>query len=295
VHHQKYRLIIPFVLPSIALYATFVLYPFAQAFYNSLTQWRGVSANKKFTGLDNYRWLLDDEKFFLALKHNAQLLMLLPLVTISLALLFAALFTQGGQGVRGSNFYRVVFFFPQVMSVVIIGILWQYIYTPNSGLLNGTLRSIGLESLQRTWLGDPAYALWSIAVVVIWQAVGFYMILFVAGMQSIPTSFYEAARLDGATRWSSFRDITFPLIWDNVRIAVVYIAIVSLDLFTIVQVMTEGGPNHASDVVARYMYEVGFTNSQFGRASAIGVVLLLLTLVLSMIPLRFTLPERLAF
>jgi N-acetylglucosamine transport system permease protein len=295
VHHQKYRLIIPFVLPSIALYATFVLYPFAQALYNSLTQWRGVSANKKFTGLDNYRWLLDDEKFFLALKHNAQLLLLLPIVTISLALLFAALFTQGGQGVRGSNFYRVVFFFPQVMSVVIIGILWQYIYTPNSGLLNGTLRSIGLESLQRTWLGDPAYALWSIAVVVIWQAVGFYMILFVAGMLSIPTSFYEAATLDGATRWSSFRDITFPLIWDNVRIAVVYIAIVSLDLFTIVQVMTEGGPNHASDVVARYMYEVGFTNSQFGRASAIGVVLLLLTLVLSMITLRFTRRERLEF
>jgi N-acetylglucosamine transport system permease protein len=295
VHHQKYRLIIPFLLPSIALYATFVLYPFAQAFYNSLTRWRGVSANKKFAGLDNYRWLLDDDKFFTALKHNAQLLIILPLVTITLALLFAALFTQGGQGVRGASFYRVVFFFPQVMSVVIIGILWQYIYTPNSGLLNGTLRAVGLDGLQRTWLGDPAYALWSVAVVVIWQAVGFYMVLFVAGIQSIPTSFYEAATLDGATRWTSFRDITFPLIWDNIRIAIVYIAIVSLDLFTIVQVMTEGGPNHASDVVARYMYEVGFTNSQFGRASAIGVVLLVLTLILSMITLRFTRRERLEF
>jgi N-acetylglucosamine transport system permease protein len=181
------------------------------------------------------------------------------------------------------------------MSVVIIGILWQYIYTPNSGLLNGTLRAVGFENLTRTWLGDPALSLWSIAVVVIWQAVGFYMVLFVAGMQSIPTSFYEAATLDGATRWTSFRDITFPLIWDNVRIAVVYIAIAAFDLFTIVQVMTEGGPNHSSDVLGRYMYEVGFTNSQFGRASAIGVVLLVLTLILSMITLRFTRRERLEF
>jgi N-acetylglucosamine transport system permease protein len=292
VHHQKYRLIIPFVLPSILLYATFVLYPYTQAFYNSLTQWRGVSANKKYNGLDNYRWLLDDDKFFLALKHNAEMLVLLPIVTLSIALLFATLFTQGGKGVRGSDFYRVVFFFPQVMSVVIIGILWQYIYTPNSGLLNGTLRAVGLGSLQRTWLGNPKYSLWSVAVVVIWQAVGFYMVLFVAGMQSIPVSFYEAATLDGASRWSSFRDITFPLIWDNLRIAFVYIAIAAFDLFTIVQVMTEGGPNHSSDVLARYMYEVGFTNSQFGRASAIGVVLLLITLAFSAVTFFFTRRER---
>jgi N-acetylglucosamine transport system permease protein len=295
VHHQKYRLIIPFVLPSLVLYATFVLYPYVQAFYNSLTQWRGVSANKKYTGLDNYRWLLDDDKFFLALKHNVEMLVLLPIVTLSLALLFATLFTQGGQGVRGSDFYRVVFFFPQVMSVVIIGILWQYIYTPNSGLLNGTLRAVGLDSLTRTWLGDPRYSLWAVAVVVVWQAVGFYMVLFVAGMQSIPVSFYEAARLDGASRWTSFRDITFPLIWDNLRIAFVYIAIAAFDLFTIVQVMTEGGPNHSSDVLARYMYEVGFTNSQFGRASAIGVVLLLVTLAFSAVTFAFTRRERLEF
>jgi N-acetylglucosamine transport system permease protein len=295
MNHGKYRLIIPFLAPAILLYAVFVLYPYAQSFYFSLTQWRGVSANRTFIGLDNYQRLAGDAHFRNALTHNGQMLLVLPLVTISLALLFATLFVQGGRGVRGAGFYRVVYFFPQVMSVVIVGILWQYIYNPNSGLLNGFLGAVGLDGLKRAWLGNPSLALWAVAAVVIWQAVGFYMVLFVAGMQSIPVTFYEAAVLDGAGRWRSFWDVTIPLMWENIRVAVVYIAIAALDLFTIVQVMTEGRPNRASDVVARYMYEQAFTNSQFGYASAIGVTLLILTLGLSMIMLFFSRRERLEF
>src|SRR5262245_37092343 len=117
MHYHKYRLIVPFVVPSLLLYALFVLYPYGQAFYVSLTQWRGVSSHKKFVGLDNYHKLIHDEFFFKALKHNVQMLIVLPIVMIGLSLLFAALFTQGGRGIRGAGFYRVVFFFPQVMSV----------------------------------------------------------------------------------------------------------------------------------------------------------------------------------
>lgn len=283
MNHGKYKLIIPFLAPSLLLYAVFVLYPYVQAFWISLHQWRGVSANKKYVGLDNYDKLIHDQYFRNALGHNVEMLIVLPIFIIGLAMLFATLFVQGGRGVRGSNFYRVVFFFPQVMSVVIVGILWQYIYNPNSGLINGFLRAVGLDSLTRSWLGDTSTALWAVAAVVVWQAVGFYMVLFVAGMQSIPLDFYEAARLDGAGRVAQFKDVTLPLLWENMRVALVYIAIAALDLFTIVQVMTEGKPQRSSDVVARYMYEQAFTNSQFGYASAIGVVLLLLTLGLSII------------
>ncbi len=295
MYHQKYRLIIPFLAPALLLYAVFVLWPYAQAIYISLTQWTGVSANRTFIGLGNYEKLISDPHFRTALTHNIQLLILLPIITLGLALLFATLFTQGGQAVRGAQFYRVVFFFPQVMSVVIIGVLWQYIYNPIMGVLNATLNAVGLGSLTRAWLGDPKTALWAVAAVVVWQAVGFYMVLFIAGMQSIPVSFYEAARLDGATRWNSFWDITLPLLWDNFRVALVYIGIACLDLFTIVAVMTEGRPNRASDVVARYMYEVAFTNSQFGYASAIGVALLIMTLILSVFTLRFTQREQLEY
>lgn len=295
MHYHKYRLIVPFLLPSLLLYAVFVLYPYAQAFYNSLTRWRGVSANKTFVWFENYQKLVNDDIFLTALKHNGQMLVVLPVVTLSLALIFAGLFAQAGRAVRGGNFYRIVYFFPQVMSVVIIGVLWQYVYNPRYGLLNGTLRALGLDGLTRSWLGDPDTVLWAIAAVIVWQSVGFYMVIFIAGMQSIPTSFYEAATLDGANRWTSFRDITVPLLWDHIRLAVVYIGIAALDLFTIVQVMTEGKPNHASDVVARYMYDVAFRQSQFGYASAIGVVLLIMTLILSIITLRFTQRERLEF
>ncbi len=295
MNHGKYRLIIPFLAPSLLLYAVFVLYPYVQAFWISFHNWRGVSANKTWAGLDNYRKLIDDDHFRNALTHNGQMLILLPLATISLAMLFAALFVQGGKGVRGADFYRVVFFFPQVMSVVIVGILWQYMYNPRSGVVNGFLDAVGLGSLKRAWLGDTSTALWAVAAVVIWQAVGFYMVLFVAGMQSIPLDFYEAARLDGASRFAQFKDITFPLLWETIRVAVVYIAIYAIDLFTIVQVMTEGKPQRSTDVVARFMYEQAFTNSQFGYASAIGVVILLLTLVLSIILLISSQRERLEF
>jgi N-acetylglucosamine transport system permease protein len=295
MYRHKYRFIVPFLAPALLLYVVFVLWPYGQSFYVSLTQWRGVSANKKFVGLGNFNKLLHDQFFWNALKHNGLLLIVLPIVTIGLALLFAALFTQGGRGVPGANAYRVIFFFPQVMSAVAISVLWQFIYHPSLGLLNGFLRTTGEGGLRRTWLGDPRTALWAVAAVIVWQAVGFYMVLFIAGMQSIPSTFYEAATLDGATRWSAFWRITLPLLWDNMQTALVFIGIGALDLFIFIQVMTNGGPNRSSDVVARYMYDEAFGKSEFGYATAIGVTLLLLTLGLSVLTLRVTRRERIEF
>ncbi|MGC4108037.1 MAG: sugar ABC transporter permease [Thermomicrobiales bacterium] len=293
MYYRKYRVIIPFLLPALILYGVFVLFPYARAFYISLTSWRGTSANMPFVGFDNYRKLLDEQRFLDALTRNAQLLVVLPLFTIGIALLFASLFTQGGKGkgVRGASFYRITFFFPQVMSAVIVGILFTYVYSPNTGLLNGVLRAVGLDSLTRAWLGNPQTILWAIAAVAVWSSVGFYMVIFIASMQSIPTTFYEAAVLDGAGKWKQFKDITVPLMWETIRTSLIYIAIAALDMFTLVQVMTGGGSSGASrkaEVAAVYMYSEAFTKSRWGSASAVGVMLLLLTLLLSVVIMRVT-------
>lgn len=298
MHYHKYRLIIPFLLPAVFLYGLFVVYPYAQAIYYSFTSWRGVSANKPFVGLENYQRLWEDDRFREALTRNGQLLIVLPLVTIVIALTFAALFAQGRQAVRGAGFYRVVFFFPQIIPAVIIGILWQYVYTPNIGLLNGTFRAIGLDGLARSWATDAQTVLWAIVAVAIWSSVGFYMVIFLAAMQTIPSSFYEAAILDGANRWTSFKDITFPLIWETVRTAVIYLAIIALDFFILVIVIAGGSTTtgaQRAEVAAVYLYNQAFTNSRWGYASAVGVVLLILTLLLSLVVMRLTRRETYEF
>lgn len=296
MHHHKYRLIIPFVVPGLLMYSVFVLWPFAQSFYVALTDWSGMTPTKNFIGFDNFTRMRDDKNVINALKHNLQLLILLPLTILPIALLFAALTTQKVKELRGSGFYRFLFFAPEVMSAVVIGVLWSFVYHPTIGLLNSGLEKIGLEGLTRTWLGTPQTVLWAIAGVVIWSGVGFFMILFMAGIQSIPADFYEAATLDGAGRFRSFRDITFPLLRDQLQVAYVFIAIGALDMFALVQVMAEGGgPGRAADVIARYMYDTAFTQSRFGYATAMGVVLLALTLLVSLITIRLTTRERLEY
>jgi N-acetylglucosamine transport system permease protein len=288
------------MLPALILYSVFVLYPYGRAFYISMTSWRGTSANMPWVGLDNYRRLLEDSRFMDALTRNVQLLIVLPIVTISIALLFASLFTGGGKGgeVMGSAFYRIVFFFPQVISAVIVGILFTYVYNPSYGILNSALDIVGLSSLERAWLGDPSTILWAIAAVAVWSSVGFYMVIFIASMQSIPTSFYEAAVLDGANRWRQFKDITLPLMWETIRTALIYIAIAALDFFTLVQVMSGGGGGVAArkaEVAAIFMYGEAFTRSRWGSASAVGVILLILTLLLSVVIMRVTRRETYEF
>lgn len=296
MHHHKYRLVVPFVAPTFLLYAVFVLWPYGQALYYALTRWRGFSANRPFVGLANFQRMGNDRLFWNAFKHNAEMLVVLPIATIGLALLFAALIAQGGRGVRGGGFYRVVYFFPQVMSAVVLGVLWGFVFHPGIGLLNGFLRSVRLGGLQRTWLGDPHWVLWAIAVVAVWSGVGFFMVLFIAGMQAIPNDLYESATLDGASRWTAFWGITLPLLRDHLQVALVFVGLGALDLFALVEVMAEnGGPSRAADVIARYMYDLAFNKSQFGYATAIGVVLLVVSLVLSLLTVQLTQRERIEF
>lgn len=291
MHYQKWRIIIPFLAPALIIYSVFVLYPYVNAFFLALTSWSGTSAERPFVGFANFRNLLTDGRFLGALATNGKFLIVLPLFTLSIALLYASLFTQGGRGIFGSGFYRVVFFFPQVISAVIIGILFQYVYNPRYGILNSALGKMGAENLQQTWLGDSNTIFWAIAAVVVWSGVGFYMVIFMSSMQSIPTTFYEAATLDGANRWRQFADITMPLMWETIRTGLIYISIAALDMFVIVQVITGGSQTAASrsvETVAIYMYIEAFSKNRWGSAAAIGVILLVLTLIFSVVLMRVT-------
>ncbi|GAA1640649.1 carbohydrate ABC transporter permease [Actinoplanes couchii] len=282
--------LLTFLVPPLLLYGLFVVSPYAQAFQISATNWSGLSPTFEFVGLDNFRRLLGDGWFWNALRHNGLLLLFLPVVTILLGLFFASMITV--HGVRGAAVYRVVYFFPQVLSVAIIGVLWKEMYAPHTGMINGLLRSVGLDDLAVAWLGDPRFAFWCVLTVLIWMNVGFYVVLFSAAMQAIPRELYEAAALDGADRVTTLVRITVPLLWVTIQVAWVYLAIIAIDGFAIVQIITDGGPSSSSDVVGLRLYKTAFGDGQFGYASAIGVAMFFLTLTVAAMFLQVTRRDR---
>jgi len=295
MRHGRYRFLAGAILPGLTLYAVFVIAPYAQAFYLSLTDWDGVSADPGFVGLANFRRLFGDDLFLAALRHNGVMLVVVPLVTISLALFFATILNV--DRTRGAGFYSIVYFFPQLLSIIIVAVLWQFVYTPNSGLLNGSLDALGLDGLRRSWLAEPDLALWAVMVALIWSSVGFYVVLFSAAIESIPHDILEAARIDGAGRFASFSRVTLPLLRDNVQVAFVYLGIVALDGFPLVQIMTvgPGGPNNATEVMGLGLYRNAFTYGKFGYASAIGVTLFALNMILTVLTFRLTRRERVVY
>ena len=299
MRHGRRLFVLTFLVPPLALYAVFVISPYLQAFQISLTNWRGLSPTYDYVGPQNFGRLLQDHYVWNALKNNAIILVALPMLTIVLALFFASMLSVGGRrgkagvgGVRGAAFYRVVYFFPQVLSVAIIGVLWKEVYAPNSGILNGFLRAIGLGALAKPWLGDPDLAFWCVLAVMVWSNVGFYVVLFNAAMQSIPKEIYEAALLDGAERGQTLRRITVPLLWDTIQVAWVYLAILAIDGFALVQIITLGGPGNSSDVIGLRLYDTALGEFKFGYASAIGVAMFFLTLSVAFVALRVTRRDR---
>ena len=295
MNRGKNQFIVSFLALPVGLYAVFVLFPYFSAFFFAFTRWSGLSANIQFNGVNNFIKLFADEKFWNALSHNGSALVFLPPIILTLALFFAFLFTQG---IKGDRFFRITYFFPQVLSVVIVAVLWGFIYHPTIGILNSVIDLFNIPAMESfPWLGDRRTVFPAVLGVVVWSSVGFYMVLRIAGMQTIPRDYYEAATVDGASRWGMFVNITVPLIWDTIRTALVFIAIGAMDLFSIVTVMTNGtgGPSRAADVVPVYLYSKAFSEGQFGYATAMGLVLLFLVLALSILSLRFTARESFEF
>jgi N-acetylglucosamine transport system permease protein len=294
MRHGKYPFVVGFLIAPVVLYAVFVLSPYVQTIRLSFTNWRGF-APPQYIGFDNYRRMWNDDRFWQALSHHAIILLALPLVTIVIALAFAFLLNVGGRsrggqlrGVWGSKFYRVVFFLPQVLAIPIIAVLFQTVYRPNeSGLINGVLLKLGLNSVG--FLIDSKLALASIIAVLVWQAVGFYVVLFAAGMSSIPADIYEAAELDGATKSTLFFRVTLPLLWDTLQVAWVYLGIAAFDAFALVAVLAQdnGGPDGATTVLGLEIYN-NMQTGRYGYASALGIVLCFLALTFAALTLRVT-------
>jgi len=302
MRHGRYPFIVGFLAPGLILFAVFVISPFVQAFHYSLTDWTGVSPDFEYVGLQNFERLLNDSVFTTALRNNAVLLVVVPLVTVFLALFFAFLLNVGGsrgagiKGIRGNGFYKLGFFLPQVLSVPVIAVIWSVIMDPTAdGLLNSVFGWAGLDPVG--WLADPDLALWCVMWVLVWGSVGFYLVLFNAAMSSIPRDIFEAAVIDGAGRYSTFVRVTLPLLWDTIQTSWVYLAILVLDAYALVAVMTAGpgGPNNSTQVIALQIAQNGFQFGRAGYASAMGVVLFFLTLVIAAVMLRATRRDRIEY
>ncbi|MGW4441462.1 carbohydrate ABC transporter permease [Streptomyces sp. NPDC004682] len=308
MQHGKYRFIVGFLALPLGIYALFVVWPFIQSIYYTFTDWTGLSPEFRTVGFDNYRRMLHDDIFWKSLWHSLLFALVLPLVTLGMALFFAFMINVGGRrrrggpaisGVRGSGFYKIVYFFPQVLSIAIVALLFTFAYNPDTGMINSFLRDIGLGSIQPLWLGDPSLALWCVMAVLVWSTTGFFVVLFSAGMASIPVELYEAALLDGASRFATFFRVTLPLLWDTVQSGWVYMGILALgaESFAVVQIMTTGpgGPDYSTTVLVLYVYQKAFRDGQAAYATTIGVALLVVTLAFAAIVMRLGRRERLEY
>lgn len=261
-----------FVLPAFIIYAAFALVPIGYNVYVSFLQ-TDLMSPSKFVGLKNYINLFKDSTFIRALKNNILMVIGSLIAHLPLALLFGNILFMK---IKGSHFFQTVFFLPSVICGVAVGLTWTFVYNSEFGLLNKFFEVIGLGSLQRAWLADKNLALFCIIIVVMWQFVGYHMIIQLAAMKNIPGSYYEAAEIDGASKWIQFKTITFPLIKPILKVDAVLIITGSLKYYDLVAVMTGGGPNHATELMSTYMLYQGFRTLKYGYSAAIGVILLLL-------------------
>ena len=271
IRSNKYTILL-FVAVPMLIYVFFALIPILYNIYISLFDTNLLTPGK-FVGLKNYARLLKDTTFLRALRNNIFLVIGSLAAHMGLGLFFAnAIF----QKVKGSKFFQSVFFLPSVICGVAVGLIWTFVYHGNYGLLNAFLKLIGQGDLQQVWLSNKNLALICIIVVVMWQWVGYHVVIQLAAMRNIPQKLYEAAQLDGASEWQQFKNITVPLIRPILKVDAVLIITGALKYYDLVAVMTNGGPNHATEVMSTYMYYEAFNVLKFGYSSAIGVVLLIL-------------------
>ena len=275
------------VLPAVILTLMFTIWPTAQALYLSFTNATSLGLNNKFVGLDNYIYMFHDKFFIQALINTAKLMAVVPVITIFCSLVLAFVLNQCK--LKEMVLYRTLFYFPNIVSLTVVGIIWSFVFHPNVGIVNKILGAVGLESLQRSWLGDSKTALWCIAFTLLWQAAGYYMVMHIAAMDGISPEIYESATLDGASAWRKLVSITMPLMKDIIGITFVLALSGTINLsFVLSQVMTGGGPNGASSVLLQYMYTQGFVNGNFGYAMAITVFTLAISVALSMLSRKLT-------
>ncbi len=279
-----------FIIPALILYIFFVIYPAANSIRLSFFKWNGLTQNMTFVGLKNYITMFTKDRIFLiSLKNSIVWFCLIVTIPTFLGLVIANVIHSG---VFARNLHRFMILIPFLISGVAVGLIWKFMYNPRLGTVNTFLNKINLEIFTRDWLGDTKLVIFSLIIANIWQLTGLAMIIFYAGMQSIPGEIYEAAKVDGASSFCIFKNITIPLLKEVMIIVVVLMATASWRVFDIVWVVTRGGPANRSQVVGSWMYINAFRSFKQGYASAIAVFILLIILIPSFMYMRLSTREE---
>jgi len=272
-----------FILPALLLYTAFVIAPTLSSVYLSFTSWDGISSNIRYIGFDNFREIFNSPRVHNAF-YNTMILAVVLVLLENIVALGLAIIVDNVRWFR--NLFRSVFYFPVLMSGVVMGFIWVIILNYNFGVINQLLDMLGLSSLKNDWLGSPDFALLSIILATVWKSAGYYMIIYLAGLQGIPQELSEAAGIDGANRWQQFRHITFPLLAGAMTVCMILSAISSLKIFDQIAVMTDGGPGFETETLTYIIYKVAFGELRQGFGTALGIVLFVITLIISYLQIR---------
>ncbi|MFJ9727105.1 carbohydrate ABC transporter permease [Streptomyces sp. NPDC101209] len=277
-----------FLLPGFLAFTAIIIVPFLMNTGVSFTEWQGIGS-PKWTGLANYRDLLDDSEFWASFRHSLFMVVAMAAVPTVIGLvLAAALFDYVGKhfGGKVAAVLRACFYLPQVLPIAVAGIVWSWILAPDNGSLNELLKAVGLGSWQQDWLGDPDIALYSVMGVMVWVQIGFPLVVFMAGLQRVDPQLHEAAELDGAGWWRRFWHITLPQIRPEIYVVLTWCTIAALKVFGAVYVLTKGGPGGATDVPSYFSFTTFFEKTQVGYGAAISTILTVIILALSLILLK---------
>ena len=279
------------VAPAVILFAIFMVVPTFNVFRLSLFQRSTFNPNETFIGLKNFQMLMEDTTFIRSMQNMLLLIVMVTLFTMGSALVFAGILTR--EKLKGQNFFRIVFYIPNILSVVVISGIFSAIYDVDKGLLNSILDLFGKEGI--LWKGEQ-HVILSLVIAMVWQAIGYYMVMYMSSMGAVPASLYESAGLDGANRIQQFFQVTIPVIWNNIRTTLTFFVISTINMaFLFVSAMTGGGPNNASNVSLLYMYNQKNLGGGYGYAMAIGVVIFLVSFGLSALVNKVTEREILEF
>lgn len=279
-----------FILPGLVVYLGFIAWPIAATFYNSFFIWDGFSPDREFTGLDHYvRLLTRDRAFRLSIRNNIYWAIITVVVLSFFGFLFAWLLNQR---IRLRNAYRAAFFLPVTASLVVIGYTWEFLYQPENGLINHTLRRLGLDDWTRVWLGDPDVTIFAIILVSLWASLGFWVVVFLAALQAVPQDLYDCAAVDGATGVRQMWHVAVPLTMGTTRALWILGLIRSINAFALVFLLSRGGPYHASEVIAYQIYDLAFRTNHTGYASALSVLLLLISAIVTIFQLLLLRGQR---
>lgn len=280
---QKHLSLLVFYGPSLAVLLAFLIIPILLGFGYSFTDWNGVRREIHYLGLTNYARIFSQEAALMALKNTLLVCFFVTLITNVLALLLAIILDSS---IRARNVFRTLFYIPSILMPLVVGFTWTYIYSARNGALNTILQPLGLISGNVAWLGDPRTVLFSVILTICWQALGYYMVIYLAGLQTIPIDLIDAAVIDGAGPIKSWLFVKLPLLAPSITICVVLATIGSLKTFDIIWAMTKGGPGHFSETLTTLIYSEAFREGKFAYSTAVSVVLTLVVLVLTLVQLQ---------